>query len=231
MSGTLLASKVNIRRLMRDFPVGSTTPAVPDETLIATINSWLLQLNAIFSLPDTWVSSAVSLVAGTRTYQLASTDYQTLAILRRSTDGVVLYKHNEDYIQQCYQNNPAKSGNPSDFALYEGTDEKLNIDLYPTPDGAAVAKNATLDAFLSTTVAALTKDTDTIAFPPTAIAALELLVAGECVMGFDQKTLEQKRLAPTMGMVLSKRGQMMLDTEKERRTQFQRTDEIRRVRF
>lgn len=221
MSGTLAASKINIRRLMRDLPVGSSSPKIPDETLVATINSWLLQVTSTLSFADTWSSGAIALVAGTRVYQLSGTDYQTLAMLRRHTDGVVLEPVGEKQLQQYYQNNPNASGSPNRFALYETSDEKLNVDLYPTPDVAAVSANASLDAFLSTTVTPLSLGTDVIGLSPLGVNALELLVAGECLAETN----------PPLSAVMTKRGEDMLTTEKERRTQFRRQDTVVRGRF
>lgn len=231
MSQTLDVTRYNVQRLMRDYPFGSSDPIVPQETMIATINSWYLQINSILSLPDTWSSAAISLVAGTRVYQLASTAYQTLAMLRRHTDGTILQKVSEDELQSYYQVPTPGAGSPRFYALYEGTDEKLNVDLYPTPDGTAVALNASLDAFLATTVSPLTDLTQSVVLSPPGVAALEMLVAAECLRGVDSATLAAKHVSPDLAGTLEKRGMVMLNMEKERQQQFRRTDEARRVRF
>lgn len=231
MSTTAGIVKLNARRLMNDFPVGGTAPAVADETLFVRINSFLVQLSGDVGTADTWSSAAVPLVAGTRIYQLSSTAYPNLSLLRRHTDGRTLDRRSPEEIVGLYEGNQSSAGPVTDFALWEGADEKLNLDLYPTPDAAAVAANASLDAFLATAISAVTRDASTIAYSPQMASALELFVAAESIASFDPETLKQKRLAPTLAAALQARAERLVEQEKDRLATFQRQSVPVRVRF
>ena len=226
MSGTVAASRLNISKLMRDLPVGNDRLVNPD-SVIASLDSWYAQVGAIFGYADTWTTAAVTLVSGTLEYALPTAQYQTVSIIRRTDDGRILQKRSMEDLESLRQSSVAQSGSPTDYTLYEDASQIAKIRLFPTPDGT----NPSLDMYASTSTTVISSDSDTLGLSRDGLNALELLVAAELLAGCDPDKLKARGISPGLSQALQARGQMMMDTEKERRAQFRRTDRVRRVRY
>jgi len=227
VSGTLGVSRVNVRRLINDLPA-SGSPMIGDERLTAIINSVYAQVGAILGFADTWTTSAIALVAGQREYTLPGSEYQNVSMLRRTEDGLILAKRSMIEIEARYQSTAAHPGNPVDYTLYEDGSGNMMARLYPTPDLSSASH---LDVFSSVSVTPLSLPSDVIAFSRLGVQAVELLSAADCIMGIDPELMATKHISPALAQQMIQRGTMMLDTEKERRSQFRRQDTVRRMRF
>lgn len=225
MSGTLGVSRVVVRRLINDLPVGGD-PMVGDERLTAIISSVSAQVGAILGLADTWTTSAVTLVPGQREYALPGSQYQGISIVRRTEDGRILSKRSMLELESRYQNTDAFAGLPTEYTLYEDATGTARIRIYPTPTTAGH-----LDTFTTVSATALSAPGDSIPYSRLGVQAVELLSAADCILGLDEETMAKKHVTPALAQRLTERGMMMLDMEKERRAQFRRQDTVRRVRY
>lgn len=223
MSGTLGTSRNRVRVLIHDTLTGNL--AVSDERLNQMIDSANLQVGNVLGYSDTWLTSAVTLVAGTTEYSFTAGEYQTLTILRRASDKRMLRKQTMRDLEALRDGAATDTrGSVTDYALYETTGQLIKLRVYPTPSAAD-----TLDAFVSTTVTALSADSDAIPHSRGGVQALEYMVAAECVGSMTPEDLMDRHLSPATAAIYAKRSADLLAMEKERRTSERRLDAPRRV--
>jgi hypothetical protein len=215
----------SIRSLTNDLTAASY--AVSDARYLTLIRNAAGDLSTLLGTSDTWTSAAITLVPGTTEYTFPNSDYQTLTIVRRTDDRVILNKVGWEELEGLRQGGSVPYGKPTAYALYETSAQVLTMRVDRTPTEAG-----TLDIFFSTMATDATATSDSIAYlPRLARRALEYLVAADAVAGFTEDQLVYVKLDRSFADVLYKRGQQFVTLEKERRSSQRRTDHIQRVRY
>jgi hypothetical protein len=226
MSGTLGTSRNRVRVLIHDTLTGNLV--VSEERLTAMIDSACLRTGNILGYSDTWLTAAVTLTAGIVEYSFTAGEYQTLTILRRSDDRVILRKNTTEELESLRAGSTQNAvGRVTDFALYEAVGPLIKVRVYPVPDATA----GTLDAFVSSTVSALAADSDVIPFARGGVASIEYLVAAECIASMTPQDQIDRHISAETANFYRAKADEFLDMEKERRTSQRRTDSIRRTYY
>jgi hypothetical protein len=171
MAGTLLSVRDRVRWLINDRNQSEYVISSPRlDRLIAD------RLNHIAELVGyglEWATAAVTLAANTFDYSLPSSiQYHQIVDVVLNSRGWQLVRRGIEELNALRGVATPATGDPTDYALFEGLTQLVTIRLYPTPASAD-----TLNLLRSRIPIAVSADADVVSFSDNLLRALEKDVA------------------------------------------------------
>ncbi|HJW74955.1 MAG TPA: hypothetical protein VJ787_04705 [Thermoleophilia bacterium] len=216
----------NIRNLIGDL--NASRYVIATNRLYRVIEMEYERLADLAGMGSFWLNTAFTTANGTQTYALSSSyQYMTIAgiVLNGAGGRVPLERVTVGEMVGLYKGT-ATVGEPTHYSLYEGTDQIVQVRLYPEPDAEAPQ---TADAFVMRFPLNLADDTSVIALSSVMIRALERAVASHCVDVISEEDAATMRVSRTVTGRWDKDVDQAIAQERIRLARFKRSGKLDQV--